>query len=65
MTGDVTRSVREIQEVVYTVSPVAVRQAISAMLYDDHGGIFTPETSVTFTEDGSAIVVTPFVKDAA
>lgn len=63
--NDVVRTVREVEEVSYTVSPETVRKAIMAELYDNHGGSFTPETTITLCEDGSAIVSTPFERDAA
>lgn len=60
---DVIRSVREVEEVTYTVGAETVRKAIMAELYDNHGGAFTPDTTITICEDGSAIVSTPYVKD--
>lgn len=62
---DVVRSVREVEEVTYTVSPETVRKAIMAELYDNHGGVFTPDTTITLCEDGSAIVSTPYEKEAS
>jgi hypothetical protein len=58
--SDVTRFVRDFQEVVYTVGPDSVQQAICAWLYDHHDASFTPETTIKFCEGGSVAVVTIF-----
>jgi hypothetical protein len=63
--SDVQRSVRELQEIVYTIGPESVRAAICAWLYDNHGGTFTPDTSVVFCDDGSVVVTTPFEREEA
>jgi hypothetical protein len=61
--SDVVRSVREIDEITYTLGPDEVRRAICAWLYDEHGGVFTQDTTLRFSEDGSVVVTTPFPRE--
>ena len=58
--SEVVRTVKTIQHIAYTLDADAVRGALSAFLYDEHSGSFTPETTVEFRKDGGAIVTTPF-----
>ncbi len=59
----VVRTARTIHEVSYALDAAAVRGAVFSFLYDAHAGAWNEETTITFLEDGGAIVKTPFVNE--
>ncbi len=53
--ADVVRTVREFQEVVYTVGTDSLCKAVLAWLSDEHDASFSKETQVLFFEDGVTV----------